>query len=496
MSTAVAPKSDHTTDSDPVQFKHVIGGEPVDAADGKTFETVDPSRGASYGTVAEGGQEDVRRAVAAARRAFEQGPWPRFASSERRRLLNRLADRVDQEASRLAQAETRDMGKPIHESLTHDMPRVARNLRFFADFQDMATAETYPADGYHTYSRYEPKGVVAAISPWNFPLMLASWKVAPALAFGNTVVLKPAEQSPATASMLAELAAEILPEGVLNVVQGFGPQAAGEFLVTSEDVDLITFTGETRTGTAIMKAAAPTLKGLSLEMGGKSPNIVFADADLDKAVKGTIAGIFGNQGEVCLAGSRLFVEHSIHDEFMSRLDAAARALPIGDPMDSVTRIGPLISEEHRERVESYIDIAVADGGELVTGGNRPAGKQLQDGYFLEPTIVTAVPVASRASQEEIFGPVLVATAFDSEDEVLEWANGTEYGLAGMVWTENLSRAHRVAAGIESGMVWVNCYFVRDLRTPFGGAKRSGLGREGGYFSRDFFTEPKTVTIAL
>jgi aminomuconate-semialdehyde/2-hydroxymuconate-6-semialdehyde dehydrogenase len=496
VSTEVAHRFDVPAGDDRVQFKHVIGGELVDAADGKTFETVDPSRGVAYGTVAEGGPEDARRAVAAARRAFDKGPWRRMATAERRRLLNRLADRVEEQASRLAHAETRDMGKPIHESLTHDMPRVVRNLRFFADFQDMAVAEAYPVNGFHTYSRYEPKGVVAAISPWNFPLMLASWKVAPALAFGNSVVLKPAEESPATASMLGELAAEILPEGVLNVVHGFGPRAAGEFLVTSDDVDLITFTGETRTGVQIMEAAAPTLKGLSFEMGGKSPNIVFADADLDKAVEGTIRGIFGNQGEVCLAGSRLFVERSIHDEFISRLDAAARALPIGDPMDDATRVGPLISEKHRAKVESYIDIALADGGELVTGGNRPAAEQLQSGYFLEPTIITGVPVDSRASQEEIFGPVLVASAFDSEEQVLGWANGTDYGLAAMVWTENLSRAHRVAAGIESGLVWVNCFFVRDLRTPFGGAKRSGVGREGGYHSRDFFTEPKTVTIAL
>jgi len=496
VSTEVPMRIGEPPGSDGVQFKHVIGSELVSAADGKTFETVDPSRGIPYGTVAEGGPEDARRAIAAARRAFDSGPWPRMSTGERRRLLNSLADRIDEEAARLAQAETRDMGKPIHESSTHDLPRVSRNLRFFADFQDAATAEVYPRKGFHTYSRYEPRGVVAAISPWNFPLMLASWKVAPALAFGNTVVLKPAEQSPATASMLGELAAEILPEGVLNVLHGFGPEAAGEHLVTSKDVDLITFTGETRTGTAIMRAAASTLKGLSLEMGGKSPNIVFADADLDKAVDGTIRGIFGNQGEVCLAGSRLFVERSIHDEFMSRLQTAARALPIGDPMDPATRIGPLISQEHRERVESYIDIARADGGELVTGGNRPAAGQLQDGYYLEPTIVTRVPVESRASQEEIFGPVLVAAPFDSEEEVVGWANGTDYGLAAMVWTENLSRAHRVSAALDSGLVWVNCYFVRDLRTPFGGAKRSGMGREGGYFSRDFFTEPKTVTIAL
>ena len=479
-----------------VRIQHVIGGELVDSADGREFDSVDPARGRAYARVAEGGPEDVRLAVAAARRAFDDGPWPRMAAPERRALMRRLADRVDEEADRIAHAESLDMGKPIHESRHHDLPRVARNLRFFADFQDLATAETFPNPAFHTYTRYEPAGVVAAISPWNFPLMLASWKVAPALAFGNTVVLKPAEQSPATASILGELAAEVLPEGVLNVLHGFGPDAAGAQLVASPDVDLVTFTGETTTGMEIMRSAAPTLKRLSLELGGKSPNIVFADADLDKAVEGTIRGIFGNQGEVCLAGSRLFVERGIRDEFLGRLAAAAAALRIGEPLDDATQVGPLISAEHRDKVESYIDLAIADGGDVVAGGGRPADTALADGYYLQPTIIDGVPLASRASQEEIFGPVLVVTTFDREEEVIAWANGTQYGLASMVWTENLTRAHRVAAAIESGIVWVNCFFVRDLRTPFGGAKRSGMGREGGYFSRDFFTEPKTVTIAL
>jgi len=350
--------------------------------------------------------------------------------------------------------------------------------------------------GHLTYTRYEPKGVAVAISPWNFPLMLASWKVAPALAFGNTVVLKPAEESPATAALLGEIASEVLPPGVLNVVHGFGPQAAGDALVRDPRVDLVTFTGASQTGQAIMSAAAPGLKGLSLELGGKSPNLVFADADLDKAVAGAIRGIFGNQGEVCLAGSRLLVERAIHDEFLERLADAAGALRVGDPMDEATQMGPLVSEEHRVKVESYVELALADGGELVAAGGRPADPTLQDGYYLSPTIVTDVPPQSRAWQEEIFGPVLVVTPFDTEEQVIELANGTQYGLAAMVWTENLSRAHRVAAALDCGVVWVNCFFVRDLRAPFGGTKRSGLGREGGTFSRDFFTEPKAITIKI
>jgi aminomuconate-semialdehyde/2-hydroxymuconate-6-semialdehyde dehydrogenase len=490
------PSRDQTERGPIQEIRHVIDGKLVDAADGRQFDSIDPAHGSVYAKVAEGGVEDARLAVAAARRAFDDGPWPRMSTTERRTLLNRLADRVAESAEQIAIAETRDMGKPLHESRTHDLPRVERNLRFFADFQDFATAETFPNQRFHTYTRYEPRGVVAAISPWNFPLMLASWKIAPALAFGNTVVLKPAEQSPATAALLGALAAEVLPPGVLNVLHGFGPDAAGEHLVADPRVDLVTFTGETSTGVAIMRGAAAGLKGLSLEMGGKSPNIVFADADLDAAVDGTIRGIFGNQGEVCLAGSRLFVERSIHAEFLDRLATAANALRIGDPMDEATRMGPLVSAEHREKVESYISLAVGDGGRVICGGERPGDPALADGYYLQPTIVDDVPVASRASREEIFGPVLVCQAFDTEEEVVGWANATDYGLAGMVWTQNLTRAHRVAAAIDSGVIWVNCFFVRDLRTPFGGAKKSGMGREGGYFSRDFFTEPKTVTIAL
>jgi aminomuconate-semialdehyde/2-hydroxymuconate-6-semialdehyde dehydrogenase len=477
------------------QFRHVIDGELVDSTDGRTFDSIDPHTGRVWATVAEAGHEDVLRAVGAAREAFDDGRWSRLPTAERRRLLNLLADGIAARAEEMAIAETRDMGKPLRESRTADLPRAEANFRFFGDFQHFTTGETFPAQQHHVYTRYEPKGVVAAISPWNFPLMLASWKVAPALAFGNTVVLKPAEQSPATATILGEIAAEVLPPGVLNVIHGFGPDAAGEQLVASSGVDLVTFTGETRTGSAVMASASQTLKGLSLEMGGKSPNVVFADADFDAAIEGTLRGIFMNNGEVCLAGTRLLVERSAYDAFMERLVERTAELAVGDPLDPATMVGPVVSAEQHERILRYLDIGAREGRVRV-GGGVPDRSGLSDGFYVEPTIIDDLPRDSRCVKEEIFGPVLVAQPFDDEQHAIQLANDSEYGLASMVWTTNLNRAHRVAAALETGLVWVNCFFVRDLRTPFGGAKRSGVGREGGYHSREFFTEPKTVTMEL
>lgn len=482
-----------------MEIKHFVDGSFVDAASGSTFGSVDPATGEVLATVAEGGTEDVERAVAAARRAFDEGPWPRMSPAERKKVLHRIAELIDARREELARLETRDVGKPIGEALAKDMPRSAYNFRFFADLAELAHTEAFPkpAEGVLTYVLREPRGVAALITPWNFPLMLETWKVAPALAFGCTAVLKPAEQSPVTANALAEICAEAgLPEGVLNVVHGFGPDAAGQALVSHPGVDLISFTGETNTGRAIMASAAPTLKKLSFEMGGKSASIVFADADLELALAGTIDAIFRNQGEVCLAGSRLLVQRPIYEEFVARYVELAEQLPTGDPLDPTTKVGPLITPEHLERVLGYVELGEREGGKLLTGGKRPDDPALARGNYLLPTVFADADNAMRICQEEIFGPVQVIMPFDTDDEAIRVANDSRYGLAGMVWTTNLNTAHRVAAEVRTGTMWVNCFFVRDLRAPFGGYKDSGIGREGGEHSLDFYTEAKSVVLSL
>lgn len=411
----------------------------------------------------------------------------------------RVAAGIEERLDDLAEWETRDMGKPITAARTKDMPRSAYNFRFFAEYAEQAGTKAWdkPWDGVFTYELREPLGVVGSISPWNFPLMLLTWKVAPALAFGCTVVAKPAEQSPITASILAEICRDAgMPPGVFNVVHGYGPDSAGEALTTHPDVDAITFTGESNTGRAIMAAAAPTMKKLSFEMGGKSANIVCADADLDAAVAGSLRGIFVNQGEVCLAGSRLLVQRPIYEEFLARLVEGAQAWKVGNPLDPSTQMGPLVSEEHLEKVLSYIDLAHEEGAKLVTGGHRITDGELASGNYVEPTIFADADNSMRVCQDEIFGPVEMVMPFDEIDEAIEVANQSRYGLAGMVWTANLETAHRVARRVRTGTMWVNCFFVRDLRAPFGGYKDSGLGREGGVYSYEFFTESKAVVMKL
>jgi aminomuconate-semialdehyde/2-hydroxymuconate-6-semialdehyde dehydrogenase len=469
-------------------FGHVIDGVERDSLDGRRFDSIDPYTQEAWAQVALGGAPEADLAVTAARKAFDEGPWPRMGFAERGALIHRFASLLEEHIDELAMADTRDMGKPISDARGKDVPRAAQNFRFFADHARLAMAETLPMDtGHHAYTRYEPAGVVAAVAPWNFPLMLESWKVAPALAWGNTVVLKPAEDTPASATIMARLALEAgIPAGVLNVLHGYGPDSAGSALTEDPRVDRITFTGESGTGRIITGAAAKNLTPVSLELGGKGANLVFADADLDDAVDWSIKAIFTNAGQVCLAGSRLYVERGILDEFLARFVAAAEQLVIGDPKDPATQLGPLASEEHHGKVSRFLE---NPAGKVLTGG-------LGDGWVVKPTIVVDAPADSAIQREEIFGPVVTVTPFDTEAEAVRAANDSPYGLNAMVFTENLSRAHRVAAQLRAGTIWANCFFIRDLRAPFGGFADSGWGREGGNFSREFFTEPKAVVMAI
>ena len=472
-------------------YGHIIDGEEVPSLDGATMPDIDPFTREQWATVACGGKADADRAVAAARKAFDEGPWPRMGYEKRQAIMHRLADLMDEHADELAMADTRDMGKPIVQA-HHDVARSSWNVRFFADHARMSPSEAYPMDsGHHAYARFDPVGVAVAISPWNFPLMLGTWKVMPALAWGNTVVWKPAEDTPVSATIVGRLALEAgMPPGVLNVVHGYGPDSAGAALTSNPDVERITFTGESGTGKIISAAASRNLVPVSLELGGKGANIVFDDAELDNAVHWAVQAIFRNAGQICLSGSRLYLQAGIYDEFVERFVAAAEALKAGDPKDEGTEFPlALASQEHFDKVSSYLGTIEQDGGRIVTGG-------VGDGWSVKPTIILDAPPTARVCREEIFGPVCVVQRFETEDEVVHAANDTRYGLNAMVFTENLSRAHRVAAKLKAGTVWVNCFFIRDLRAPFGGVGESGVGREGGNFSREFFTEPKAVVMQI
>jgi 5-carboxymethyl-2-hydroxymuconic-semialdehyde dehydrogenase len=473
---------------------HFIDGQFCEGLQGKRFQTLNPATNEVLTEVAEGTAEDIDRAVRAAYRAFHEGPWGRMPAKERARLLNAIADGIERHAEELAQLEVLDTGLPISQA-RGQAARAAENFRFFAEMATRLTGETYPVgESFLNYTVRTPVGVAGLITPWNTPLMLATWKIAPCLAAGNTAVLKPAEWSPLTATRLAAIIREAgVPDGVFNVVHGFG-ETAGDALVRHPLVPLISFTGETVTGQTIMQNGAPHLKRFSMELGGKSPVIVFADADLDRALDAVVFGVYSLNGERCTAGSRLLIERSIKEEFEARLAERVRRIRVGDPLDPATEVGPLIHPDHRRRVEAYLDAGVAEGARMAVGGEVPP--ELARGNYVRPTLFVDVRSDMRIAQEEIFGPVLVSIPFDDEEEAIRIANEVKYGLAAYVWTRDLTRAHRVAARIQSGMVWVNSQNVRDLRTPFGGMKHSGIGREGGHYSFEFYTELKTVHVAL
>ena len=470
-----------------------INGKWVQARSGRTFETVNPATEEVIAQVAEAEEGDIDQAVKAARWAFESGPWPKMKPSQREKVLRRLAELIREDSEEFALLETLDTGKPIENSRKIDIPAAAEAFDYYAGWADKLVGETIPADpGHFSYTLREPLGVIGAITPWNFPLCIAAQKAAPALAAGNTLVLKPAEQTPLTALRLAELSAEAgLPEGVLNVIPGFGP-TAGAALVRHPGVDGISFTGEYVTGQEIMKNAAPTLKRISFELGGKSANIVFGDADLEEAARFACDGIFFNQGEVCCAGSRLFVEEKVKEPFTEKLLEAAKDWKVGDPFDSETEMGAIVSKEQFEKILRYIDIGEKEGAELVLDGRR----EKQKGYFVGPTIFDKVSNKMRLAQEEIFGPVLAEISFVDFDEVIRQANQSFYGLSAGIWTHDIRKAHKAAQALKVGTVWVNCYGAFDHAMPFGGYKMSGFGREGGIHTFDFYTQMKSVWIRL
>ncbi|WP_102346379.1 aldehyde dehydrogenase [Bacillus sp. Marseille-P3661] len=477
-----------------VDSLHFINGEYVPSLSGKVADNINPATEEVISYIAQGGKEEVDAAVAAAKRALK-GPWKKFTLDQRIAVIRKIGDIILERKDELARLESLDTGKPIWLSSSIDIPRGAFNFHFFADYLRSMGTEAYQTDDTAiNYSVRRPVGVVGIISPWNLPLLLMTWKLAPALAAGNTVVIKPASLTPTTATLIGEICKEAgVPDGVVNVVNGSG-SVVGTALTEHKDVDAITFTGETVTGQTIMASASKTLKKLSYELGGKNPNIIFADSDLDEVIETTLKSSFINQGEVCLCGSRIYVERAAYDEFLEKFVAKTKEMVVGDPFDPKTKVGALIGKGHYETVLKYIELAKEEGGTILTGGKRPEG--LDKGYYIEPTIITGLDRTCRVVKEEIFGPVVTVIPFDSEEEVLDQVNDTEYGLSASIWTNDLRRAHRVAQEVEAGIIWVNTWFLRDLRTPFGGMKQSGIGREGGMHSFEFYSELSNICIKL
>ncbi len=477
------------------KITNFINGQFVGPVSQRFLDNVEPATGQIYSHVADSNEQDVEAAVAAADAAFPE--WLQTPSGKRSKILLRLADLIEENLDSLAKAETIDNGKPISLSRSLDIPRAASNFRFFATAILHFSSEAHVTDGIAlNYTLRQPRGLCGLISPWNLPLYLLTWKIAPALACGNTAVAKPSEITPMTAFLLGELCQKAgLPPGVLNIVHGRGA-TAGAALVKHPKVRTLSFTGGTATGAELARIAAPMFKKIALELGGKNPNIIFADADLDEAVQESLKSSFSNQGQVCLAGSRIYVERSAYERFLDRFVAETRKLRIGDPLDSQTQQGAVASRAHMEKILSYLQLARDEGGAILCGGNRAKvdSPRCRDGFFIEPTIITGIDPKCRVNCEEIFGPVVTVTPFDTEDEVVAWANATQYGLSATLWTRDITRAHRIAARLEVGTVWINCWLVRDLRVPFGGMKSSGVGREGGLEALRFFTEPKNVCV--
>lgn len=478
------------------KIQNYINGELVAPIGGQYMYNMDPSRGKVYSLIPDSDEKDVEIAIKAAKAAFPS--WSVTPKDVRAAYIMKIADLIDANLERLAKAESLDNGKPLHLSKTVDIPRAAANFRFYGTGIMHYSAQSHSMeDSAVNYTLRQPVGVAGCISPWNLPLYLFSWKIAPALAAGCTVVAKPSEVTPMTAYLLSELCIEAgLPKGVLNIVHGLGHKV-GSAIVSHKDVPVISFTGGTKTGADIARVAAPMFKKMSLELGGKNPNIIFADCDYDKMLSTTMLSSFANQGQICLCGSRIFVERPIYEKFKNDFVEKTKKLTVGEPFGEKTKIGAVVSKPHQEKVLSYVELAKEEGGKVLCGGHKIVLEgEFENGYYIAPTIIEGLTYDCRTNQEEIFGPVVTIMPFDTEEEVLMYANSTIYGLASTVWTENLTRAHRVAQNLHTGIVWVNCWLLRDLRTPFGGVKSSGVGREGGFEAIEFFTEPKNVCIKL
>jgi aminomuconate-semialdehyde/2-hydroxymuconate-6-semialdehyde dehydrogenase len=478
------------------QLANYINGELRTPVSGQYLPNINPSEGQVYSLIPDSDHRDVALAVQAAKEAFPA--WSQTSATKRAQILVKVADLIERDLEKLALAEAVDNGKPFKLAKTVDIPRAAANMRFYASGIQHFASESHSMEGEAiNYTLRAPIGVAGCISPWNLPLYLFTWKIAPALAAGNTVVAKPSEVTPMTAYLFSKLCMEAgMPAGVLNIVHGLGPKV-GQSMVEHLDVPVISFTGGTATGKHLAATAAPMFKKLSLELGGKNPNIIFADCDFEQALATTVHSSFSNQGEICLCGSRIFVERPLYEKFTTALVARVKMLKVGNPLEEDTKVGALVSEAHMEKVLSYIALAQQEGGTVLTGGERvQLTGTCAGGYYVAPTVISGLDAYCRTNQEEIFGPVVTIMPFDTEEEVLAWANSTAYGLSATVWTENVKRAHRVAHALKSGIVWINCWLLRDLRTPFGGMKGSGMGREGGWEALRFFTEPKNICIKL